>query len=256
MSYALLWFEGPLQAWGADSRFGRRSTLRFPTRSGILGLVCCALGRGGAQEDWLSKWHSSTLEITAYSIAKAQSPLLRDFHMVGSGYNPKDPWQDLLIPKKSDGGRPVGGGSKLTYRYYIQDMAFACILEIPDNFLEEVSAGLLAPVWAICLGRKNCIPADIVFRGIFNSALAAINAGEEIARSKNMTEKFRVVEGYKPEIGQCMVLNDVPLAFGTQKKYRDRYVTVINPGMSDEYDMEEVSMFDSVDDEFGKTSSL
>lgn len=45
--YLLLWLQGPLQAWGHDSRFGRRDTLDFPTKSGVLGLVCCALGAGG-----------------------------------------------------------------------------------------------------------------------------------------------------------------------------------------------------------------
>ncbi len=39
MSTLLLWLEAPLQSWGADSRFGRRATLPFPTRSGVLGLV-------------------------------------------------------------------------------------------------------------------------------------------------------------------------------------------------------------------------
>lgn len=33
--YLLLWLEGPLQAWGHDSKFGVRDTLNFPTRSGI-----------------------------------------------------------------------------------------------------------------------------------------------------------------------------------------------------------------------------
>lgn len=32
-------------------------------------------------------------------------PLLRDFQMVGSGYDASDQWQDLLIPKKTDGKR-------------------------------------------------------------------------------------------------------------------------------------------------------
>lgn len=42
--YLLLWLEGPLQSWGHDSRFGRRETLHFPTKSGVLGMVCAALG--------------------------------------------------------------------------------------------------------------------------------------------------------------------------------------------------------------------
>ena len=48
-SYILLWLEAPLQSWGFDSKFGRRDTLTFPTKSGVLGLVCSALGAGGEQ---------------------------------------------------------------------------------------------------------------------------------------------------------------------------------------------------------------
>jgi len=47
--YLLLWFEAPLQSWGSDSKFGRRDTQTFPTKSGVLGLVCSALGAGGEQ---------------------------------------------------------------------------------------------------------------------------------------------------------------------------------------------------------------
>ena len=37
MTALLLWLEAPLQSWGVDSRFGRRDTLPFPSRSGVLG---------------------------------------------------------------------------------------------------------------------------------------------------------------------------------------------------------------------------
>ena len=37
--YLLLWLEAPLQAWGHDSKFGRRDSLDFPTKSGVLGLL-------------------------------------------------------------------------------------------------------------------------------------------------------------------------------------------------------------------------
>ena len=47
--YLLLWLEAPLQAWGHDSKFGRRDSLDFPTKSGVLGLLCCARGARGLQ---------------------------------------------------------------------------------------------------------------------------------------------------------------------------------------------------------------
>ncbi|HAT2417083.1 type I-E CRISPR-associated protein Cas5/CasD [Aeromonas hydrophila] len=50
--YLLLWLEGPLQSWGHDSRFGRRETLNFPTKSWVLGMVCPALGIGGPRHTY------------------------------------------------------------------------------------------------------------------------------------------------------------------------------------------------------------
>lgn len=225
MSCALLWLEAPLQSWGADSRFGRRSTLPFPTRSGILGLVCCALGKGGEQTEWLAKWKPLRQTIAAFTRKGFKPPMLRDFHMVGSGYDAKNPWQDMLIPKTSEGKRPVGGGSKLTYRYYLQDMAFACALELPDDEIEAVSNGLQHPVWNICLGRKNCVPSEQVFRGIFEAEETAFGKALQIASGKDRKEIFRVRDGEHK--GETFVLNDVPLSFGLQKKYQDRQVTLV-----------------------------
>ena len=89
--YLLLWLEAPLQAWGHDSKFGRRDSLDFPTKSGVLGLLCCALGAGGKQTEWLALWADNDLVVEAYvrqgkeSLPVMREPLLRDFHMVGSG---------------------------------------------------------------------------------------------------------------------------------------------------------------------------
>ena len=40
----ILRLEGPLQAWGSDSKWDRRDTEAFPTKSGVVGLLGCALG--------------------------------------------------------------------------------------------------------------------------------------------------------------------------------------------------------------------
>lgn len=225
MSCALLWLEAPLQSWGADSRFGRRSTLPFPTRSGIMGLVCCALGKGGEQVEWLAKWGPLKQTIAAFARKGFRPAILRDFHMVGSGYDSKNPWQDMLIPKTSEGKRPVGGGSRITYRYYLQDMAFACALELPDDEMESVKNGLQSPVWNICLGRKNCVPTEQVFRGIFEKEEDALEKALQIANGKDRREMFRVKDGEHE--GETFVLNDVPLSFGLRKKYQDRQVTLV-----------------------------
>ena len=234
--YMLLWIEAPLQAWGADSKFGRRDTLPFPTRSGILGLVLCAMGASGPQKELLLKLGSGALQIASYVRSKqtedgqariklSREPLLRDFHMVGSGYDDKDIWQKLLIPKTSEGKPAVGGGSKMTYRYYLQDSCFAAVLEVPADMETTVSDSLKNPVYDLYFGRKNCVPAERIFQGSFESITEAWQTAGALAQDKQLLEDFRVLDGEHE--GDVMTLNDVPVQFGEVKKYRDRRVTVM-----------------------------
>jgi len=44
MQYLALMLDAPLQSWGFASRFQRRTTGLHPTKSGIAGLLCAALG--------------------------------------------------------------------------------------------------------------------------------------------------------------------------------------------------------------------
>jgi len=236
--YLLLWFEAPLQSWGADSKFGRRDTLAFPTKSGVLGLVCAALGAGGSQQELLLEFAPLRQTAISYNrcreregefIRQDREPLLRDFHMVGSGYDDQDPWSNLLIPKTSEGKKAVGGGTKMTYRYYLQDAAFAVILEAPGDQAERIADALRTPAWDIYLGRKNCVPTDFVYRGTFDREEAAMEQAENIAREKQRSEDFRVVQGAlgEGEADEVFTLNDVPIQFGDDKRYRDRQVSLI-----------------------------
>ncbi|MDA3876258.1 MAG: type I-E CRISPR-associated protein Cas5/CasD [Halothiobacillus sp.] len=236
--YLLLWLEAPLQSWGSDSRFGRRDTQAFPTKSGVLGLICAALGAGGEQIWMLSEFAMLDQMVISFARCKQTSqglvkqdrePLLRDFHMVGSGYDDRDPWANLLIPKKSDGNKAVGGGTKMTYRYYLQDAAFAVLLEVPAEYVEAVIKALQNPAWDIYLGRKNCAPTDFVYRGRFDDKLEAERQAQTIAGQKNRMEDFRVLHGVLPADGadEVFTLSDIPLQFGENKRYADRQVSLI-----------------------------
>ncbi|MCH8499924.1 MAG: type I-E CRISPR-associated protein Cas5/CasD [Marinobacter sp.] len=230
-SYLLLWLEAPLQSWGHDSKFGRRDSLDFPTKSGVMGLLCCALGAGGKQVELLARWADRDMQVQAFVLQDRQGkplprqPLMRDFHMVGSGYNDKDPWETLLIPKTSEGKKAVGGGTKMTYRYYLQDMTFAVALQGPLAELVELEAALHNPVWDLYLGRKNCVPTEFITQGIYADAEQAMERSVQLAESKRRLPVFKVLQGEHE--GEVLTLNDVPLQFGEHKLYRDRRVTVI-----------------------------
>lgn len=236
--YLLLWLEGPLQSWGFDSKFGRRDTLSFPTKSGIYGMFLAALGKKGPQKDLLSQLNDFKQTVVSFAIKIPSQEsvtiemndvimpkLLMDFHMIGSGYDEKDPWQKLLIPKKSDGGTAVGGGSKITHRYYLQDAKFAIIQEISPILGEAIASALCNPTFEVCLGRKSCVPTEFIFRGIFDSLEIIEEEISKLGNEKGLVELFRIIEGEVE--GEQLVINDVPLQFGQVKKYRDRQVTIV-----------------------------
>lgn len=58
--------EGPLQSWGDRSAFWSRQTSFFPTKSGVLGLLFCAMGLGGARQSELAEF--APLPMAAYRI--------------------------------------------------------------------------------------------------------------------------------------------------------------------------------------------
>jgi CRISPR system Cascade subunit CasD len=200
----------------------------------VLGLVCSALGAGGEQCELLAEFAALNQIVLSFvrscdkegvPIKLDREPLLRDFHMVGSGYDDKDPWASLLIPKTSDGKKAVGGGAKMTYRYYLQDAYFAVLLEVRSDKADAIAEALQNPAWDVYLGRKNCVPTDFIFRGLYADENEAKNQALAIAQSKALLEDFQVLGGEHE--GEVLTLMDVPIQFGERKLYRDRRVTVI-----------------------------
>ncbi len=229
--HLLLWLEGPLQAWGADSKFGRRDTLDFPTRSGVMGILLCAMGAGGEQKALLSQWASASMQVQAYAKqANDQGqlvnpePVLEDFHMVGSGYDGADPWESLFIPKTAEGKKQVGTGNKITYRYYLQDMAYAVLIRADETLIDAAAQALCSPVWDIYLGRKCCAPTELVFQGVYSDSLGMDECLVELSKGKARGLAYTVLEGEHE--GEKLILNDIPLQFGAFKCYADRIVTV------------------------------
>lgn len=231
MSFLFLWLEAPLQSWGANSKFSRRTTLSFPTKSGILGILLSAMGKSGQQKELLANFADADLQVDAFFHNKQRiNTILEDFHMVGSRYNETDPWENLMIPKTTEGKKAVGGGAKLTYRYYLQDMAFGTYLEGKKDLLEEVGKCLNNPVWPIFLGRKSCVPSEIIYQGVYEKKEECIYRAKAIAFMKGRRCCFSVLQENSIDKGEVMILNDVPIQFGVRKLYKERYVTIVkNP---------------------------
>jgi CRISPR system Cascade subunit CasD len=207
-----LFLDSPLQSWGYQSRFDRRTSLSFPTRSGVLGLICAALGIDRRDKAGLQRLDGN-LSITVYAFGRPS--MITDYHTVGGGYDAKTEPQNIV--RTADGKT---GSTVQTYREYLQDARFAVFVQGEDVLLEKLFAALKDPRWGIWLGRKSCVPASMVPQGIFSTeeeAFAHVRnlAGGEATR--RVTEVERFDEGSD-------TLLDRPVDFGT-REFKPRRVS-------------------------------
>jgi CRISPR system Cascade subunit CasD len=142
MSVLLLRLSGPMQSWGVQSRFSVRETGLEPSKSGVVGLLCAALGR--RRDEPVGDLAALKMGVRVDQEGK----LARDF-------------QTAMNVLKA------GGGTKDTEpstRYYLSDARFLVGLEGDDlDLLTVLHAALYDPHWPLYLGRKAFVPAEPVW---------------------------------------------------------------------------------------------
>lgn len=184
-AYLTLLLDAPMQSWGFESRFQRRTTGMYPTKSGVIGMICAAMGhvKRPVQEDGLLR-QLAALKMTIIAFSQHGVRRLEDYHTVGAAYDPKDSWERLHITRKANSTPEklilnVKDGIAVpvvTNRQYLFDARFGVILEGDSELLERVAGALRDPCWGVWFGRKSCIPAGPICRGFFASAAEAENA--------------------------------------------------------------------------------
>ncbi len=140
MPTLLLRLCGPMQSWGTQSRFTERDTEREPSKSGVIGLVCAALG-------WPRDRDVTPLaELRMGVRVDREGVLASDYHTAGA----------KLGVARAGGG--VSRDAVLSNRHFLQDADFLVGLEGDRALLEEIDAALRNPHWQLFLGRKSFVP--------------------------------------------------------------------------------------------------
>lgn len=149
--------EGALQSWGERGRWSVRDSAPEPTKSGVIGLLACALGRGG---DGDIRALSAALRMGVR--VDRPGTRLTDYHTIGGGYAAPALLTAEGKPKQSS-GRPH---TEISQRDYLADASFLVALRGDPALIDELARALRRPVWVIFLGRKSCPPSLPVFAGV------------------------------------------------------------------------------------------
>jgi len=202
----LLRLEGPLQSWGTQSRFSDRDTGYEPSKSGVVGLLCAALGRPRTAD--LSDLNRLRMGVRV----DRPGTLDRDFQTAGGGY-----------PQKDTRGRPTGKktNATLSHRSFLADASFLVGLEGDRALLEELDSAVRQPRWQLFLGRKAFVPAQPIARGLREAPLREALLSEEAPdRAEN---RLLVIE--TPPAPGTQIRQDAPLSF-SERRFGPRHVTV------------------------------
>lgn len=144
MKIMLLRLEGTLQSWGEPSRWDHRDSADMPTKSGVIGLLGCALGFPRGDERLRELAESLTMAVRA----DRMGVITTDFHTVQS-----------RVGKFSNAEGKPRGDTIITPREYIQDACYTVFLTGSDEWLSACEQALLHPVWVPSLGRRSCPPS-------------------------------------------------------------------------------------------------
>lgn len=210
MSTLLLRLAGPLQAWGAESKYEIRRTGREPTKSGVIGLLMAALGCRRDDTDTVRLLDTLHMGVRVDRAGE----MLHDYH---TAHTEK-------------------GTAYITHRYYLSDAVFLVGLECEDDaLLERLEAALHKPVFPLFLGRRSCPPTLPLSLGIRAGALEEVLRAEPDMdaawRSKSAAREQRIIlEGADEKRGTVRRLRDRPMSFAlTRREYGYRFQTECEP---------------------------
>lgn len=169
MATLLLRLAGPMQAWGVDSKFETRQSLREPSKSGVIGMLAAALG---CPRDRLPE---KLLDLRMAVRVDQEGQLLTDFH---TAHGIAADEMGRILREKDGTPKKAAKRDFITYRQYLCDAVFVVALEHEDvDWLQSLAEALRAPAYPLFLGRRSCPPTlPLVLDVVPQNRTDALNA--------------------------------------------------------------------------------
>lgn len=203
MTVLLLRLAGPLQSWGADSRFQTRNTRREPTKSGVFGLLAAAQGkrRTDSIEDLLR---------LRFGVRTDQpGTIVRDFQTAHDWAHPDKKGDVPAMP--------------LSNRYYLSDAIFIAGVEGDLNLLEGLDQAISTPVFPLYLGRRSCPAEGQISLGIRDDDLLPALKAEpwhaSLWRRRRLPQSVDLPIALDAALGEVGdTIRDVPISFNPVRR--------------------------------------
>jgi CRISPR system Cascade subunit CasD len=210
MATLLIRLVGPMQSWGVQSRFSERDTLLEPSKSGVIGLLCAAMGVDRSEAEVVLQLAEMRMGIRvdregtpAYDYQTAQQ-----------------------VIKASTGKVDARDHTVTSRRYYLADAAFLVGLEGDDLLLTRAHRALHSPHWPLFLGRKGYLPSTPPYlpNGLKQQGLLEALAHFPFGLSPQARDQLPRALRYVIETAEGAARNDMPLGPFAERRFGTRYV--------------------------------
>lgn len=175
---------GALQSWGVCTNLKYKDTEKFPTKSGICGMIGAAMGlpKGSPESGKICE----AIHFGAKTSKRMyERVLLDDYQFTNYSYGRLF---DDTFPNEEKEAPTLKNIEQ--HKSYILDGCFLVVLSGEDSLLEQIHAAFLDPVYPLFLGRACCIPSY---------PLIPIITDEYESLEDALRELPPFPEGYEPE---------------------------------------------------------
>jgi CRISPR system Cascade subunit CasD len=153
-----------MQSWGTRSRWDVRDTGREPTKSGVIGLIGCAMGldRDDPELERLDRDLLFGVRIDRPGVISTDYHTVTGYHRTAAGDYKHSGGTAKSLAKAQEHGE----STIVSPRDYLHDAAFLVALAVkPErragngHLLGHIEECLQDPKWPLYLGRKACVPS-------------------------------------------------------------------------------------------------
>jgi len=134
--------EGPMASWTNNQRQEYRLTQQFPTQSGIIGFLACALGRDRSADN--RDLQSLQIEIVSATYGAIEV----DFQTVAGASYVKNPYTVF-----SQSFHTITR-TKTFYVQFVTDAKYRVSVQGEASLIDEIAWAMKHPHWQLYLGRR------------------------------------------------------------------------------------------------------
>lgn len=200
----VLRLEGALQSWGETSKWDYRDSSTLPSKSGIVGLLGCALGLERNSAALVELAQNISVAVRADRSGEA----FTDYQTVTGE------------PLMAATGKPkTTGNTIVSPRVYLQDACFTVFIETTQVWIQRLEEALKNPKWCMYLGRKCCVPSRPVlvcvtsdYTDLMDAVKRCWDTAETVRRDELMTVEVESCESNMAEL----IRTDEPVGVGRQ----------------------------------------